>query len=69
MRGLNGYLYDGADQEAYLGFFEGSYSDREQALSQCQKAAWSHAEALQLENWSYVCCTVTPDSQCATKVR
>lgn len=70
MRGLNAYVYDmDADREIFIGFMEGRYWNREQALGQCQMAASSQAAALNLENWDYVCCTVTSDSQCVTKVK
>jgi hypothetical protein len=47
-----------------------TYDSRISAVSECQDAARDYARANQLDDgWSYVCCTITQDSSCKTKVR
>ena len=70
MTGLNAWLYDSVTEQEYLaGFTAASYENRESALRSCAAKAAIAAAARNLEEWSYVCCTVTEESQCATKVR
>lgn len=71
MKGMNAYLYDQDGREHFAGFSDGSYLDRESLLSQCRSNAFAKARGLHLDDrdWGYVCCTVTSESSCATKVR
>ncbi len=70
MTGLNSWLYDSVKEQEYLaGFTAANYKTRDSALRACAAQASSAAAARRLEEWSYVCCTVTEESQCATKVR
>ena len=70
MTGLNSWVYDSATEQSYLaGFTPSTYKTRESALQACASLAESAAVARHIEEWSYVCCTVTEESQCATKVR
>jgi hypothetical protein len=54
-----------------IGELEGSYDEREQLKSDCHSIAASEAQRRGLSgaDWSYICCTTTADSCCATKVR
>lgn len=70
--GMRAWLYDGrADQEFLAGSTEGKYGDREGMRQQCASDAISLARVrgLRSDQWSYVCCTVTKDSSCNTKIR
>lgn len=70
MKGLNSWLYDpAAGQEYPAGFTEASYENRKSALRACAAQASNAAADRGLMEWSHVCCTVTEESQCATKVR
>ena len=70
MKGVNVYVYDNkTDKEYFAGFVEGNYIARKETLSQCASFANISAFQNHLNDWSYVCCTVTPQSDCATKVR
>jgi hypothetical protein len=71
LEGMNAYVYDENDKEHFAGYAEGGYFDREDVLDQCQRNAQWKAQELHLDDreWSYICCTVTADSSCATKVR
>jgi len=70
MTGLNSWLYDPATEQEYLaGFTAASYKNRDSALRACAAQASTAAVARGLDEWSYVCCTVTEESQCVTKVR
>ena len=70
MTGLNSWVYDPAtDQEYLAGFTPANYKNRESALAVCAAQASTAAAERKIDNWSYVCCTVTSESQCATKVR
>lgn len=57
------------DQTWYAGTAQASYSDRQSGLSMCQQYAVDLARSKNLQKWGYVCCTVTDDSSCVTKVR
>ena len=70
MKGLNVWVYDSAsEKDIFVGFTEADYSSRERGLASCSNLATSAATSWNLKQWSYVCCTVTEKSQCATKVR
>lgn len=71
LKGMNSYVYDGAGREHFAGYSEGNYFDREDVLRACGDNARSKAHQLGIiaDDWGYVCCTVTADSSCATKVR
>lgn len=70
MTGINSWLYDSAAKKEYLvGFTEAGHRNRSSALQACAAQASAAAAARNLEEWSYVCCTATEKSQCATKVR
>lgn len=56
-------------QQFEAGFTAASYKAREAGLSGCAAQAATAAAARRLKNWSYICCTVTEKSQCATTVR
>ena len=70
MKGMNSWLYDNASGESFLaGYTEATYDSRDEALRACAAHSANLAEAKKMQDWSYVCCTVTQDSDCATKVR
>ena len=70
MTGLSSWLYDSTTEQEYLaGFTPASYKNRQSALQSCAAKASIAAAARNLKEWSYVCCTVTEQTQCATKVR
>lgn len=70
MTGLDVWVYDNRTSKSLFGGrIEASYFSREKALSECGVRASSVARATQLQNWRYVCCTVTSSSDCVTKVR
>lgn len=70
MKGLNSWLYDSTTEQEYLaGFTEANYKNRDAALRACAAQASTAAAARRLKEWSYVCCTVTEESQCVSKVR
>lgn len=69
LKGMNAYVYDEDDREHFAGFSEGNYRKRVDVLSSCQNSARSFAISRHWENWGYVCCTVTANSSCATKVK
>lgn len=70
LKGFNIYVYDNKnDKEFYEGQVESNYQSRISGLNSCQVRAKAAAEQKQLSNWSYICCTITSTSTCATKVR
>ena len=70
MKGLDVWVYDStAEKDIYAGFVEASYRSRAEGLAACASQAADVAAANRLTRWSHVCCTVTDESQCATKVR
>lgn len=70
MNGLNVWVYNNtAGQEYFGGFVEGSYVSRREAVSSCATRAKATAQVHHLQDWSYICCTVTSSSSCMTKVR
>lgn len=68
---MNAYVYDEDGREYFAGFSKGNYLEREDTLASCNANARSKANDLGIlrTRWSYVCCTVTDVSICATKVR
>ena len=70
MKGLDVWVYnDRTEHEYYGGRIEASYFSRRAALDRCGDAAEAVAREYHLQEWSYICCTVTSSSDCATKVR
>ena len=70
IKGLDVWVYDNAeDKNFYGGRVKANYFSVDSALSNCQSFAYSVAKQHNLNDWSYVCCTVTPWSDCVTKVR
>lgn len=71
LKGMNSYVYDEDGRDYFAGYSEGNYLEREDVLVSCASNARSKAYDLGIidANWSYICCTVTADSSCATKVR
>jgi hypothetical protein len=70
MTGLDVWVYDNRTSKSLFGGrVEAIYFSREKALSECGARAFSIANANKLQDWGYVCCTVTPSSDCVTKVR
>lgn len=70
MTGLNALVYDNKTGKEYLaGSIEANYASRNAGTSQCGALASATASANHLDDWSYVCCTVTSSSNCVTKVR
>lgn len=67
---LDAYVYNNAsDEEFYAGRIETSYFSSNSAVEKCRPLARSFAKANRLNDWSYVCCTVTSSSDCVTKVK
>lgn len=70
LTGYDVWVYDDtSDREFYGGRIESSYLTRKAGLDQCGDAAEDLADTRHLKDWSYVCCTVTIQSECVTKVR
>lgn len=70
LTGLDVWVYnDETDKEYYGGRVEASYFSKDKALSDCSHRAYSVAQQYHLDDWSYVCCTVTSSSSCVTKIR
>jgi len=70
VKGLRVFVYDNnTRREFFGGQIEASYFSRQKALSECASRAQATASFNNLREWSYVCCTVTSSSDCATKVR
>ncbi len=70
LTGMTAHVYD-EDRliEHYAGLSKGHYWKREHARLGCRRKAFDFAEAHRLRNWSYMCCTMTEASTCATRVR
>lgn len=70
MKGFNSWVYEADGETSFLaGYSEASYNSRHEGLASCAALAATAASARHLDDWTYVCCTVTDESQCATKVR
>lgn len=64
------YVYGDNNRELFAGRIETSYFSAADNLSRAQSLAWLFAREKHLgSDWSYIVCTVTSDSSCATKVR
>lgn len=70
LTGLDAWIFDDASgREVFGGRIDGNYLKRDSMVSKCQSISSSTARAEKLRSWSYICCTVTPTSDCATKVK
>ncbi len=70
MKGLGVWVTNNDnDSSLYAGFIDGNYLHREDAAAACGALAYTFANSNHIENFGYVCCTVTDDSDCVTKVR
>lgn len=70
MKGMNAYAYShDTGAEAFAGYSDGNYLDRDDVRASCYSNAAAEASRRHWQKWSYVCCTVTSESSCATKVR
>ena len=70
IKALDVYVYnDDTDTEFFAGRVETDYSSIDEGLSNCSADAYALARDKHLQNWSYICCTITNDSSCVTKVR
>ena len=70
MTGLTVWMSDGASDKTFLvGSVKAFYSERKEALEDCVSIAEDYALNHHIENWRYVCCTVTKKEPCMTKVR
>lgn len=68
--GMDVYVYNNeTDVEYYAGRVDGNYFKRDKVLASCGNLAYSTASQKYLDDWSYICCTVTKSSNCTTKVR
>ena len=57
------------DKELFAGTIKVNYFSKHKGLKKALALADSYANAMNLTDWSYVCCTVTASSNCVTKVR
>ena len=57
------------EADTYLGRVEANYLTKARGLSDCNAIAVAEANRRNVDDWSYVCCTVTASSDCVTKVR
>ena len=69
LKGMGAWVSDESGNSYYAGLAEGNYSDRDDLKAQCADLAYELAEFKHIKNYSYVCCTVTADSDCETKIR
>ena len=70
LKAMDAWVYDNrTDTNHYAGRATANYLSRDKGLSQCQSLAFSVASQMNLQDWGYVCCTVTSESDCVTKVR
>jgi hypothetical protein len=69
MTGIRASVLWGGGEFKDLNDISATYDQRVSGVSQCQAEAKDFATEKQLESWSYVCCTITPDSSCKTKVK
>lgn len=70
MTGLDSWVQDAHTlKDFYAGRVDARYWSRTDATARCADLADGLARSMQLRNWSYVCCTVTSSSSCATKIR
>jgi hypothetical protein len=57
------------DKELFAGTIKVNYFSKHKGLKKALALADSYANAMNLTDWSYVCCTVTASSNCVTKIR
>lgn len=70
LTGLDVWVYDNqTGEELTGGHVDANYLSRREALAQCNSTAVAVANQHHIEDWSYVCCTMTHSSNCVTKVR
>lgn len=70
IKAMDVWVYDiEKDKNYYGGRVKTNYFSSDSALSKCASNAHATANQYHLNDWSYVCCTVTPWSECVTKVR
>lgn len=69
MTGIRPTVFFAGNRSEDLGEITATYERRTSAVSECQDAASAYAKDKQLGQWNYVCCTITPDSACKTKVK
>jgi hypothetical protein len=59
-----------ADTCKMLGAVKGGYEERKKLMEECGKMARNEARSKNIDSgWGYVCCTMTDNTDCATKVR
>jgi hypothetical protein len=64
------YVYNtNTDKEYYVGRVATDYPNAQARLSDAQSLVYYFVESHHLKDWSYICCTVTKTSRCATKVK
>jgi hypothetical protein len=70
LAGLDVYVYNNEDdKEYYGGRITGEYKQRQSMIDECNSLAVGLANYYHFDNWGYVCCTVTKNSNCVTKIR
>lgn len=69
LTGMDAYLQVGETMEVYAGRVDANYLSRDDALDECRDLALVEARRRGIENWGYICCTVTSTTDCDTKVR
>jgi len=70
LKGMDVLVYNNTNNDVHFaGRVEGTYASKDKTISECQSQAYAFANQNHLQNWSYICCTVTSSSSCATKVR
>lgn len=70
IKAFNVWVYNNeTDKEYFAGSVETDYTHAHDRLSNAQALAYNYATKRHLEDWSYVCGTVTSSSSCATKVK
>ena len=70
MTALDVWVYDiPSKKNLYGGRVQASYFGRLDATKTCRDMAIVAARGANWQDWRHVCCTVTSDSDCVTKVR
>lgn len=70
LKAMDAHVYDNrSETNHFAGRAKANYFSRADGLSQCRSMAFSLADQMGLQDWGYVCCTVTSGSDCVTKVR
>lgn len=60
---------DNTDKEYYAGRINTNYVNALSALEDARQLAYDYAKKKYLNDWDYLCCTVTNTSDCVTKIR